>query len=61
MNVQCEALGQARCLRVPYEHLVLFAVDSMKLVLEFVDVPWNDAVVHHESKIGKPGGVILSR
>ena len=60
MNVQCEAL-KARCLRIPYEHLVLFPVDSMKLVLEFVDVPWNDAVIHHESKIGKPGGVILSR
>lgn len=61
MNVQCEKLGQARCLRIPYEHLVLFPSESMKIVLEFVDVSWNDAVIHHETTIGKPGGVILSR
>lgn len=61
MNVQCEKLGQARCLRIPYEHLVLFPSQSMKIVLEFVDVGWNDAVIHHETKIGKPGGVTLSR
>lgn len=61
MNAQCEALGQARCLRIPYEHLVLFPAESMKIVLEFVDVTWNDAVIHHETMVGKPGGVILSR
>ena len=61
MNAQCEKLGQARCLRIPYEHLVLFPKESMKIVLEFVDVTWNNAVIHHETKIGKPGGVILSR
>ena len=61
MNAQCEALGQARCLRIPYEHLVLFPSDSMKIVLKFIDVTWNDAVIHHETEIGKPGGVILSR
>lgn len=61
MNVQCGKLGQARCLRIPYEHLVLFPSESMKIVLEFIDVSWNDAVIHHETKIGKPGGVILSR
>ena len=61
MNRQCEKLGQARCLRIPYEHLVLFPTESMKIVLEFVDVPWNDVVLHHQTEIGKPGGVILSR
>lgn len=61
MNVQCEALGQARCLRIPYEHLVLFPSVSMKIVLEFLGVTWNDVVIHHETEIGKPGGVILSR
>ncbi|XP_068739930.1 protein-tyrosine sulfotransferase 2-like [Montipora capricornis] len=61
MNRQCEQLGKTRCLRMPYEHLVLFPTDSLKIVLEFVDVVWNDVVLHHETKIGKPGGVILSR
>ena len=61
MNRQCEELGQARCLRIPYEHLVLFPTESMKIVLEFVDVPWNNVVLHHQTEIGKPGGVILSR
>ena len=61
MNAQCVALGQSRCLRIPYEHLVLFPAESMEIILEFLDVSWNDAVVHHETMIGKPGGVILSR
>ena len=61
MNAQCVALGQSRCLRIPYEHLVLFPAESMEIILEFLDVSWNDAVIHHETMIGKPGGVILSR
>ena len=61
MNAQCVALSQSRCLRIPYEHLVLFPAESMEIILEFLDVSWNDAVVHHETMIGKPGGVILSR
>lgn len=61
MNRQCEELGQEACLRIPYEHLVLFPAQSMKIVLEFTGVVWNDVVLHHETEIGKPGGVILSR
>ena len=61
MNAQCEELGPARCLRIPYEHLVLFPSHCMKIVLEFVSVIWNDVVLHHQTEIGKPGGVMLSR
>ena len=61
MNAQCEVLGKERCLRIPYEHLVLFPSQSMKIVLEFLHVIWNDVVLHHQTEIGKPGGVILSR
>lgn len=61
MNAQCEVLGKDRCLRIPYEHLVLFPSQSMKIVLKFLDVIWNDVVLHHQTEIGKPGGVILSR
>jgi len=61
MNRQCEEIGQARCLRIPYEHLVLFPAESMKLVLEFVNVAWDNVVLHHQTEIGKPGGIILSR
>lgn len=29
-------------------------------VLEFLGLPWNDSVLHHEQAVGKEGGVKLS-
>ena len=60
MNKQCKELG-SRCLRVPYEYLVLNPDQCMKYVLEFVDAVWNDAVLHHELEFNKNGGIALSR
>ncbi|XP_058807677.1 protein-tyrosine sulfotransferase isoform X3 [Phymastichus coffea] len=54
-------LGPERCLIVPYEQLVLHPRDWMRKILVYLDVPWNESVLHHEQFINKPGGVPLSK
>ncbi|CAG2060206.1 unnamed protein product [Timema podura] len=61
MHSQCQEVGSARCLMVPYEQLVLHPREWMRKILHFVDVPWNESVLHHEEHINKPGGVSLSK
>ncbi|XP_013384364.1 protein-tyrosine sulfotransferase 1 [Lingula anatina] len=58
---QCVAVGNKQCLPVHYEQLVLHPKSEMERILNFLNVPWNDSVLHHEKSIGKPGGVSLSR
>ncbi|KAL0272123.1 UNVERIFIED_CONTAM: hypothetical protein PYX00_005214 [Menopon gallinae] len=60
MHNQCKDVGSSRCMMVYYEQLVLHPKESMHKILEFLDVPWNDSVLHHEEQINKPGGVSLS-
>ncbi|KAK0178749.1 hypothetical protein PV327_007612 [Microctonus hyperodae] len=61
MHEQCKEVGVDRCLMVPYEQLVLHPRDWMKKILHFLDIPWNESVLHHEEFINKPGGVPLSK
>ncbi|XP_049776260.1 protein-tyrosine sulfotransferase-like [Schistocerca cancellata] len=61
MHGQCREVGPSRCLMVPYEQLVLHPRQWMARVLKFLDVPWNESVLHHEELINKPGGVSLSK
>ena len=61
MDQQCEELGDSWCLRVPYELLVLEPRRWMQRILGFLEVPWNETVLHHERTINKPGGVSLSK
>ncbi|XP_046390941.1 protein-tyrosine sulfotransferase [Ischnura elegans] len=61
MYTQCQEVGPERCLVVHYEQLVLHPRLSMASILQFLDVPWNETVLHHEKLINKPGGVSLSR
>ncbi|KAI5624361.1 protein-tyrosine sulfotransferase 2, partial [Silurus asotus] len=61
MLFQCMLVGSTRCLTVHYEDLVLQPRTTMMTVLEFLNVPWNEGVLHHEQAIGQPGGVSLSR
>uniref|UniRef100_A0A3B3UBY3 Protein-tyrosine sulfotransferase n=1 Tax=Poecilia latipinna TaxID=48699 RepID=A0A3B3UBY3_9TELE len=59
MYTQClEAVD--KCLPMHYEQLVLHPEKWMQTLLKFLEVPWNDAVLHHEELIGKAGGVSLS-
>lgn len=61
MYNQCSEVGSDRCLMVYYEQLVLHPRSTMERVLEFLDLPWNETVLHHEEMINKPGGVSLSK
>ncbi|KAI8128047.1 Protein-tyrosine sulfotransferase [Lucilia cuprina] len=61
MHDQCKEIGKERCMMVYYEQLVLHPEEWMRKILDFLDVPWNDSVLHHEEFINKPGGVPLSK
>ncbi|XP_047234673.1 protein-tyrosine sulfotransferase 1-like [Girardinichthys multiradiatus] len=61
MFSQCQAAGEARCLPVPYEQLVLHPEQEMRKLLHFLELQWDPSVLHHEELIGKAGGVSLSR
>lgn len=61
MHKQCKEIGSDRCMMVYYEQLVLHPEDWMRKILKFVDVPWNQSVLHHEDYINRPNGVSLSK
>ncbi|XP_077283002.1 tyrosylprotein sulfotransferase [Arctopsyche grandis] len=61
MHGQCKDVGPDKCLVVHYEQLVLHPRDQMDRILKFLDVPWNESVLHHEEFINKPNGVLLSK
>lgn len=61
MYEQCKVVGADRCMLVYYEQLVLHPAHWMRRILNFLDVPWNESVLHHEDHINKPGGVLLSK
>ena len=45
---------------VRYEELVLHPRKWISLILDFLDLPWEDSVLHHERNINQPGGVRVS-
>ena len=47
--------------QVPYEQLVLHPRRWMEKILSFLDLPWTEAVMHHEEQINKPHGISLSK
>ena len=61
MYYQCLKLGPSRCLPVYYEQLVLHPQRWLQHILDFLDLPWHDAVLHHEQYINQPGGISLSK
>lgn len=61
MHLQCEQLGSSDCLPVHYEELVLKPGLWLHKILQFLDVSWNDSVLHHEQLVNKPGGISLSK
>ncbi|VDM97743.1 unnamed protein product [Thelazia callipaeda] len=59
MYEQCRTIGPKRCMVVYYEQLVLHPEQQLRKILDFLDIPWNDQVLHHEKFIGK--GISLSK
>lgn len=51
IDKQCIAVGD-KCLKVYYEQLVLHPEPQMRRILDFLGLPWNDSVLHHEQYIG---------
>ena len=60
MSSVCTNVGPSKCLVVYYEQLVLHPKKWMKNILEFLDIPWDENVLSHHTKINKPGGVRVS-
>lgn len=60
MYTQCLRVGPNRCMPVYYEQLALHPREWMEKILQFLDLPWNDTVMHHQDFIGE-GGISLSR
>ena len=52
MYAQCIDVGPETCMPVYYEQLVLHPEKSMKSILSFLNITFNDAVLHHEKFIG---------
>ncbi|KAK3085067.1 hypothetical protein FSP39_023703 [Pinctada imbricata] len=61
MYSQCIHVGPNRCMPVYYEQLVLHPKLWMQRICEFLELPWNSSVLHHEDYVGKPGGISLSK
>ncbi len=59
MTSVCYSLSKQRCIIVRYEELVRAPEENMRRVLEFVNVPWHENVLHHHLLINKE--VSLSR
>lgn len=61
MYSQCLRVGPSKCMPVYYEQLALHPREWMVRILRFLDIPWNESVMHHEQFIDKPGGIALSK
>lgn len=61
MHYQCQQLGSNVCLPVHYEQLVLQPKMWLQKILSFLEVPWNESVLHHEEFVNRRGGISLSK
>lgn len=61
MYNQCTLVGETKCMPVFYEKLVLQPSAYVRKILDFLDIPFNESVLHHQDFINKPGGISLSK
>ena len=55
MNDQCNEVGPRRCMIVYYEQLVLHPRRWLSIILDFLDLPFDESVMHHHDFINKDG------
>jgi hypothetical protein len=48
---QCRKVG-SKCLKVKYEDLVTDTKNTLKKVVNFLDLSWTDEFLHHEKYVG---------
>ncbi|VDD91206.1 unnamed protein product [Enterobius vermicularis] len=53
MYNQCIDLGNAYCLPVYYERVVLHTKEEMEKIFRFLGIHWSERVLHHKTFIGK--------
>ena len=53
MYTQCVVVTEKRCLPVFYEQLVLHPELELRNIFKFLNIEWNDAVLHHEDYFHK--------
>lgn len=61
MYAECKTLGPKVCHPVYYEELVLHPEQTLRRILNFLKLPWNETVLHHEKFINQPDGIALSK
>ena len=61
LHWECLRVGSESCMLVYYEQLVLQPAKWMRKVVDFLGIPWNESMLHHEQYIGKAGGVSITK
>lgn len=61
MYQECKSLGTSVCMPVYYEQLVLHPEETLRKILLFLKLPWNETVLHHEKFVNQPNGIELSK
>lgn len=47
-NEACESMGERQCYRLKYEQLVDEPEPFLRELVEFLDLPWTDNLLHHD-------------
>ncbi|XP_069112259.1 protein-tyrosine sulfotransferase 1-like [Argopecten irradians] len=51
LGFQCKQVGPDRCIAIRYEEFVQYPEEWMRIILDFIDVPWNTAVLQHSAYV----------
>jgi len=55
MEAQCNEIGPERCMIVYYEQLVLHPERWLTIIVDFLGLPWDESVLHHQDFINQKG------
>ena len=49
---KCKIIGEKYCIIIKYEHLVNDKQNTIKKVIQFLNITWNDEFLNHENYVG---------